>query len=39
MKQTPEKPDYWSSCGQCSSNQSEAEDILAALPTAPQEPT
>jgi len=30
-KQTPEKPDYWSSCGQCGSNISEAEDILAAM--------
>lgn len=27
-KQTPEKPDYWSSCGQCSRNQSEAEDLM-----------
>lgn len=32
-KQTPEKPDYWSSCGQCSSNTSRAEDILDALAT------
>jgi len=30
-KQTPEKPDYWSSCGQCGSNISEAEDILATM--------
>jgi hypothetical protein len=32
--QTPEKPDYWSSCGQCASNSSEAEDVLAALAAA-----
>ncbi len=31
-EQTPEKPDYWSSCGQCSSNSDEAEDLLA-IPT------
>lgn len=30
-KQTPEKPDYWSSCSQCSHNQSDAEDIIDAL--------
>lgn len=29
-KQTPEKPDYWSSCSQCGYNSSEAEDVLAA---------
>ena len=29
--QKPEKPDYWSSCGQCSRNQSDAEDILDSL--------
>lgn len=27
-KQTPEKPDYWSSCGQCERNTSDAEDLL-----------
>ena len=31
-EQTPEKPDYWASCGQCSSNSDEAEDLLA-IPT------
>lgn len=31
-EQTPEKPDYWTSCGQCSSNSDEAEDLLA-IPT------
>lgn len=31
-EQTPEKPDYWSSCGQCSSNSDEAEDLLT-IPT------
>lgn len=30
-EQTPEKPDYWSSCSQCEHNASDAED-LAALP-------
>ena len=29
-KQTPEKPDYWSPCGQCERNSSEAEEALAA---------
>lgn len=28
-KQTPEKPDYWSSCSQCEHNSSEAEDFIA----------
>ncbi len=31
-KQTPEKPDYWSSCGQCDHNISDMQDILASLP-------
>ena len=31
-KQTPEKPDYWSPCGQCERNTSEAEDLLAIQP-------
>ena len=31
-KQKPEKPDYWSSCGQCERNSSTAEDLLAATP-------
>ena len=30
-KQTPEKPDYWSSCSQCEHNSNEGEDILEAL--------
>ena len=28
--QTPEKPDYWSSCGQCERNSNEAEEIVSA---------
>ena len=35
-EQKPEKPDYWSSCSQCSSNQSEAEDIILSLAAAPE---
>jgi len=31
-KQTPEKPDYWTPCGQCEHNTSEAEDLLAIQP-------
>ena len=27
-RQTPEKPDYWSSCGQCERNAGEAEELL-----------
>ena len=27
-KQTPEKPDYWSSCSQCEHNSSEADDLI-----------
>lgn len=27
-EQTPEKPDYWSACGQCDRNTDIAEDIL-----------
>ena len=30
-EQTPEKPDYWSSCSQCEHNSNEGEDILEAL--------
>ena len=26
--QIPEKPDYWSSCGQCERNSSNADDLL-----------
>lgn len=33
-KQKPEKPDYWSSCGQCEHNISDAEDLIAAAPQA-----
>lgn len=29
-EQTPEKPDYWSECGQCSYNISEAQDLIDA---------
>lgn len=31
-KQRPEKPDYWSACGQCEHNISDAQDLLAAGP-------
>ena len=31
-KQTPEKPDYWSSCSQCERNISDAEEALTAPP-------
>lgn len=34
-KQEPEKPDYWSSCGQCEHNISSAEDLLPLVATAP----
>ena len=34
--QKPEKPDYWSACGQCERNISDAEDLLASAPPAPQ---
>ena len=30
-KQRPSKPDYWSSCGQCEHNSSDAEDVLIEL--------
>jgi len=29
-EQTPEKPDYWSSCSQCEYNSGDAEEALAA---------
>lgn len=32
-KQIPEKPDYWSSCGQCERNAGDAEDALAIQPS------
>lgn len=35
-KQKPEKPDYWSACGQCERNISDAEDLIASAPPAPQ---
>lgn len=31
--QKPEKPDYWSSCGQCGHNIERAQDLLEAHPT------
>ena len=34
-KQEPEKPDNWSSCGQCDRNISRAEDLLTASPQPP----
>jgi hypothetical protein len=34
--QKPEKPDYWSACGQCERNISDAEDLLASATPAPQ---
>ncbi|MGB8422243.1 hypothetical protein [Paraburkholderia sp.] len=30
-QQTPEQPDYWSSCGQCQRNANRAEDLLETL--------
>lgn len=36
-QQKPEKPDYWSSCGQCERNSSRAEDLLADAPMQQQE--
>lgn len=35
-KQKPEKPDYWSTCGQCERNISEAEDLIEAFAASPQ---
>lgn len=37
--QKPEKPDYWSACGQCERNISDAEDLLASAPQASKCPT
>lgn len=34
--QEPEKPDYWSSCGQCERNIERAQDILEARAASPQ---
>lgn len=34
--QQPEKPDHWSSCGQCERNTDRAQDLLSAAPAAPQ---
>lgn len=31
-KQIAEKPDYWSSCGQCERNSSDAEDLIEITP-------
>jgi hypothetical protein len=36
-EQTPEKPDYWSSCSQCEGNSSEADDVLEQLAAILQE--
>jgi hypothetical protein len=36
-QQKPEKPDYWSSCGQCERNISTAEDLLEAYPAIAQQ--
>lgn len=33
-EQKSEKPDYWSSCGQCERNISDAEDLLPTPPEA-----
>ena len=33
-KQKPEKPDYWSACGQCERNSNDAEDLLDAAQPA-----
>lgn len=30
-KQEPERPDYWSTCGQCERNISDAEDAVASV--------
>ena len=32
-KQTPEKPNYWSSCSQCERNSADAEDVLTIQPS------
>ena len=38
-KQRPEKPDYWSSCGQCDRNIQRADELLeSAAPTSPAAP-
>lgn len=34
-QQVPEKPDYWSSCGQCDRNKDRAEDLLSARSSSP----
>lgn len=36
--QTPEKPDYWSSCGQCERNSERAQDLLEARAAASAHP-
>lgn len=38
-RQKPEKPDYWSSCGQCEHNISDAEDLIDAASAAQAEKT
>jgi hypothetical protein len=37
-KQKPEKPDYWSSCGQCEHNASDAQELLDACTNQPKAP-
>jgi hypothetical protein len=37
-KQKPEKPDYWSSCGQCERNTGRAEELLESLAAQPAVP-
>lgn len=36
-QQKPEKPDYWSSCGQCQHNADRAQDLIAVAPTQQQQ--
>jgi len=36
-QQKPEKPDYWSSCGQCASNISQASDLLDGIAASQQQ--
>ncbi len=38
-QQRPEKPDYWSECGQCGTRRDQADELLEQFPAAPvQEP-
>ncbi|CAB5512021.1 hypothetical protein LMG26857_01310 [Achromobacter anxifer] len=36
-QQKPEKPDYWSSCGQCESNSRQADDLLDEIAASQQQ--